>query len=93
MRGKEWIKWAKRIIRWALLIVTLLYMVTGFGITEFRTVESLTFGLLDKVWAFRIHNNLEIPFITLLALHVLLSPTLKMYAKVRKQRTEQLAPE
>ncbi|MBM3133477.1 MAG: hypothetical protein FJZ95_10685 [Chloroflexi bacterium] len=85
MDGKAWIKWVRRVIRWALLIVTLVYLVTGFGITEFRTVESLTFGHLDKVRAFRIHTHLEIPFITLLALHVLLSPTLKAYARITKR--------
>lgn len=77
--------WIKRFIRWALVILIVLYIITGFGITEFRTIESLTFGILTKAWAFRIHTNLEIPFITLLALHIFLSPGLRVYGALLKK--------
>jgi len=72
----------KRIVRWLLLTTTVLYLVTGFGITQFRIVESLTFGLLTKSLAFQLHNNLWIPFVILLVLHIYLSLTSKMRAKV-----------
>ena len=78
----------KRIIHWLLLIVIILYLITGFGITEFRIVEALTLGLLTKSLAFKIHNNLWIPFIILLGLHVFLSPVLKSCLKARKQRNK-----
>jgi len=55
-----------------LAIVIVLYGVSGFGITEFRTVETLTFGFLTKNLAFKIHNSLEIPFVILLLLHLCL---------------------
>ena len=63
----------RRIIHWLLAALAVIYIVTGFGITEFRTVEALTFGLLTKNLAFRIHNILWIPFIILLGLHIFLS--------------------
>ena len=63
----------KKTIHWLLAVLVILYLVTGFGITEFRTVETLTFGLLTKNLAFKIHNNLWIPFIILLGLHIFLS--------------------
>jgi len=63
----------KRIIHWLLAILVIIYLVTGFGITEFRTVETVTLGLLTKSLAFEIHNNLWIPFIILLGLHVFLT--------------------
>jgi dolichol kinase len=66
----------KRIVQWLLLAMILAYLITGFGITEYRIVESLTFGLLTKLLAFKIHDNLWIPFIVLLALHI--------YQRVRK---------
>ena len=72
----------KRIVRWLLLTTTVLYLVTGFGITQFRIVESLTFGFLTKSLAFQLHNNLWIPFVILLVLHIYLSLTSKMRAKV-----------
>jgi cytochrome b subunit of formate dehydrogenase len=90
--GGQRVKRVKRIVRWSLVLVTVAYVVTGFGITEFRTVESWTFGVLTKPWALRIHNNLEIPFIVLLALHVLLSPGLRAYVRLRRPGTSDVAP-
>ncbi|MBT4512535.1 MAG: hypothetical protein HOC20_10055 [Chloroflexi bacterium] len=84
MAWLQWIKWTKRLVRWGLLIVTFLYVITGFGITEYQTVESLTFGVLDKVQSFKIHTSLEIPFISLLVLHIFISPVLRLYFKFKK---------
>ena len=63
----------KKTIHWLLAVLVILYLVTGLGITEFRTVETLTFGLLTKNLAFKIHNSLWIPFIILLGLHIFLA--------------------
>ena len=60
----------RKIIHWLLAILVIIYLVTGFGITEFRTVETLTFGLLTKTLSFKIHMNLWIPFVILLGLHI-----------------------
>jgi len=61
---------AKVIVHWLLLALVVLYFVTGLGITEYRTVESLTFGLLTKTLSFKAHNILWIPFLVLLVLHI-----------------------
>ena len=60
-----------KIVHWLLIIITVLYLITGLGITEFRIIESLTFGLLTKNLAFRIHDSLLIPFVILLIMHIL----------------------
>lgn len=60
----------KRIIHWSLFTVAIIYVITGLGITEYRIVEPLTFGLLTKTLAFTIHNNLLIPFLVLLTSHI-----------------------
>jgi len=60
-----------------------MFLITGFGITEFRTVETLTFGLLTKNLAFKIHNSLWIPFIIMLILHLCLPFIFK--GKVKKE--------
>jgi hypothetical protein len=60
-------------VHWLLAVLAVLYLVTGFGITEFRVFETVTFGLLTKNLAFKIHVNLWIPFVVLLGLHVSLS--------------------
>ena len=69
----------KKTIYWLLTVVVIIYLLTGFGITEYRILESLTFGLLTKSLAHRIHINLEIPFIVLLVLHIWLLPLLKRF--------------
>ncbi len=61
---------AKQAVHWLLLAVLVLYVLTGFGITAFRIVEFLTFGLLGKALAFQIHDELIIPFVVLLGLHI-----------------------
>ena len=73
----------KGTIHWLLTVVVIIYLITGFGITEYRVVEPLTFGLLTKNLAHTIHINLEIPFIVLLILHIWLLPLLK-YFKSKK---------
>jgi len=75
----------KKTIRWLLVIVAVIFLITDFGITEFRVVETLTWGLLTKNLAFKIHDNLWSPFIILLGLHVFFSPLLRPYLKSRKQ--------
>lgn len=61
---------AWQIVHWLLLAVVVLYFITGFGITQFRVVEFLTFGLLSKSISFQVHDNLWIPLVVLLGLHI-----------------------
>jgi len=71
----------RKIIQWLLLAVTVLFLLTGFGITEFKVVETITLGWLTKSWALRLHDNLWIPFIVLLALHICLPLVFKRRGK------------
>jgi cytochrome b subunit of formate dehydrogenase len=73
----------KRTIHWLLTVVVIIYLLTGFGIVQYKIVEPLTFGLLTKNLAHRIHMNLEIPFIILLVSHIWLLPLLKRF-KLKK---------
>jgi hypothetical protein len=52
-----------------LLIVIALFILTGFGITNYQIVEPLTFGTVSKLTAYQIHTNLIIPFLVLLGAH------------------------
>jgi len=76
----------RRTIYWLLTVVVIIYLLTGFGITQYRIVEPLTFGLLTKNLAHRIHMNLEIPFIILVVLHIWLLPLLKRFKLKRSSR-------
>jgi len=64
---------ASRVVHWALLVFALLTVVSGLGITEYQTVTELTFGLLNKATANRLHLWTWIPFLALLVAHVLLT--------------------
>jgi dolichol kinase len=61
---------ARKIVHWLFVAVLMLYGVTGLGITNYRIVEPATLGLLSKPLAFMIHDNLLVPFLILLALHI-----------------------
>ena len=61
---------AKQIVVWLLVAVIVVYLITGFGMVEYRIVEPLTFGLLTKLLAFKIHTILWMPFLILLILHI-----------------------
>jgi cytochrome b subunit of formate dehydrogenase len=63
----------RRSIGWLLLVLSILLVITGLGITEWRTVEAASFGLLPKSLAFQLHSLLWIPFLLALAAHLLLS--------------------
>ena len=73
----------RKITRWLLLAVVLLYLISGFGITEFRVVETLTMGLLNKSLAFKMHDVLLIPMLVLLVLHVFMPSFSRLCRKHR----------
>ena len=62
----------KRTLHWVFAVVIVLHIITGYGITHYRTVEKLTFGLLTKTLSFKLHIWLSIPVIVLLILHIYL---------------------
>jgi hypothetical protein len=59
----------RRALALALLGVSALLLLTGFGITHHAIVGPLTFGLLDKATAQLVHTLLWGPFAVLLLLH------------------------
>ncbi|MDP2931808.1 MAG: hypothetical protein Q8O05_04830 [Chloroflexota bacterium] len=68
------------VVHWSLTAVIAIYIISGFGITEFRIVEAWTFGLITKNLSFIVHNILTVPFIVLLIRHISLALTLKSRA-------------
>jgi hypothetical protein len=60
----------RKLVSRTLLAFTLLFLISGFGITEPWLVRSLTFGLLDKALSQQIHFLLWGPFLIVLVLHL-----------------------
>ena len=71
----------RKAVHWSFLAVTIAFVASGYGITEYRTVEALTFGLLSKQLSFAMHGALTIPFVLLLALHLFLTAARKRLKK------------
>ncbi|PNX49822.1 MAG: hypothetical protein BV457_00345 [Thermoplasmata archaeon M9B1D] len=63
----------RKIIHYGLLIIIILYIITGFGITSYRIIEQLTFGLLLKPTASLIHFYLIYPLVVFLYLHIVIT--------------------
>jgi hypothetical protein len=57
------------LIHMLLLIVIILFVLTGFGITNYQVIEPATFGALSKLSSYQLHLNLIIPFLILLGAH------------------------
>jgi cytochrome b561 len=60
----------ERAVHWTFTVATIVFIVSGYGITEYRTVEAITLGLLSKSLAFQIHMSLGPLFIALLVSHI-----------------------
>jgi hypothetical protein len=65
--------------------MTLAYLLTGAGITQFRVIEPLTFGLLSKNRSFRLHESLLAPFLLLVSLHMLYRPISRLYSTIAQR--------
>ena len=66
----DW-RFFRALVRWLLFFTVLLFILSGYGISKPATVESLTFGLLDKQVSIEMHKILISPFAVLLFLHIL----------------------
>lgn len=74
----------EKVIHWLLLALTVFYLITGLGITQYRIVEPLSFGLLNKYVSLTMHENLLLPFVIVLILHVLVRPLRYVYTRFKK---------
>jgi cytochrome b subunit of formate dehydrogenase len=52
------------------VLLVILYILTGFGITNYQMVQPLTLGVLTKALSQQIHSVLALPFVIVLALHM-----------------------
>jgi hypothetical protein len=75
---------SRTIVQIILLLLLIAYGISGFGITQFRIVETLTFGLISKPFAFQLHDSLVIPFIIFLLLHIFFRPLSRLFIKDKK---------
>jgi cytochrome b subunit of formate dehydrogenase len=60
----------KTLTHMLLILVIIIFIITGFGISNYQIIESFTGSALSKLTSFQIHSNLIIPLIILLILHI-----------------------
>jgi cytochrome b561 len=68
----------RKLVHWALFALTVAYLISGLGITQYQAVELLSFGLFGKALCMRIHESLSYAFVPALFLHV--------YFKLKKKK-------
>lgn len=66
-------KLIRKIAAYLALIILLLYIISGYGITQYQIVEKITLGILTKSLSFKIHSVLIIPLVILLGIHLYFS--------------------
>jgi cytochrome b subunit of formate dehydrogenase len=72
---------AKKFVAWSLLVVIVIYVVSGFGMTKPSYVEPWTLGLITRSVGRTIHSNLLIPLIILTAVHIYFTVNLRWILK------------
>ncbi len=55
---------------WATMALALVTLLTGYGITQYRIVDPLTLGILNKAVAQRWHAYTGVPFLVFMFAHV-----------------------
>ena len=59
-----------RVCGWMAALLLLFTFLTGYGVSEFRTVTSLTFGILGKATSQKLHHYTDIPLLIFLSVHI-----------------------
>jgi uncharacterized membrane protein len=59
-----------RVCGWVTMALALVTLLTGYGITQYRIVDPLTFGILNKAMAQRLHAYTDVPFLIFMLSHV-----------------------
>jgi len=66
-------KTTKKAVHIILMILIVVVIVSGLGITYYRSIEYITGGLLDKTLSFQLHTLLFLPFLLVLLEHLFFS--------------------
>jgi hypothetical protein len=74
----------RAIIQTILLLLIITYGISGLGITQFRIIEAVSFGLISKPLAFQLHDSLVIPFLVVLLLHIFFRPLARLLTKIKR---------
>jgi hypothetical protein len=77
LKGKIGVRRIGRWLGWFAFILILVTLLTGYGITQWKIVDSLTFGLLGKATSQRWHESVGLLAALFLCLHVAIAVWLR----------------
>ncbi len=72
-KARNVLKTLARISAWALLIMVIVIVLSGWGITQTSVIYKLSFGLIDRGVANSIHTAANIPLAFFFLVHVLIN--------------------
>ena len=61
-----------RLFVWVLLFLLIIFILSGYGITNPELVEALTGGIVTRMSAIYLHRILDMPLLSLLMTHILI---------------------
>ena len=80
LKDKMGIRRIGRWFGWFALALILLTLLTGYGVTQWKIVGTLTFGLLGKAVSQRWHESVGLLTVLFLSLHVVIAVWLRARA-------------
>ncbi|MGD8506251.1 MAG: hypothetical protein PVF15_06255 [Candidatus Bathyarchaeota archaeon] len=61
-----------RLLVWLLLAFLVIFVISGYGITNPKLINALTGGILNFSSSLTIHRTLDLPLLSLLMIHILI---------------------
>lgn len=92
LKSRQNIRRIGRWCGWAALVLLAFTLLTGYGISQFRIVNSLTFGLLDKASSHRLHHYTDVPLIVLTLVHVTIAVWGRLSVRKRRDKCAEQTP-
>jgi cytochrome b subunit of formate dehydrogenase len=92
LRNKRNVRRIGRWCGWAALVLLAFTLLTGYGISQFRIVTGLTFGLLNKASSHKLHHYTDIPLIVFTLVHVIIAVWGRLGTRRRRNKCETETP-
>jgi cytochrome b subunit of formate dehydrogenase len=70
--GSGYLRKFNRLLVWPTTVLLIVFVVSGYGITNPALIGELTGGILDRSLSLYLHLNLAVPVLILLLVHILI---------------------
>jgi hypothetical protein len=70
--GSGYLQKFNRVLVWPTTVLLIVFVVSGYGVTNPALIGELTGGILDRSLSLYLHINLAVPVLVLLLVHILI---------------------